>query len=220
MHRNFSAPDPSFGVLLGTDLKPGSFQTVFDKINETATQKLVLTDVGGVKVGQKDNVTFGQLNDGVIAIADTSNTFMTLIPSADNVAKFKLDTSKAISLFVSSAVLKKLDKPGSKGNEFVTGINEVTGYLDMVTNKAVFRAACKSEEEAKKLQGIANVLSTSDDMKQKAAGAPMGAGEILKSMTARIEGKDVIIDLTIPSSSIDEAAKLLSQELDKALKGM
>jgi len=46
------------------------------------------------------------------------------------------------------------------------------------------------------------------------------AAEIVKSMNARVEGKDVILELTIPSSSIDEAAKLLAVELEKALKNM
>lgn len=210
------APKPSFGFLIGSDLKPGTFASLVEKV-ATPDDKTKLKDLDGAKVLSSPKVTMGQLSDGVFALTDREDVFKSLMPTRD-VLKINVDVSKEISFFVAESIIQKeLAKPGAKGAELFGDMTSLRGHVDLSTNKIVLRATCKSDAAALKIQAMV-ILAKDKLAQEKLPDNPFGAADMVRAIDAKAEGNVVTLETTIPPKTLEDGAKVLGAQLEAILK--
>lgn len=215
--RGWGEGKPTFGMLLGSDLKAGSFVSLLEK-DPKGDALGKLSELDGVKVLSSDKVVIGQLPDGVFALADKQEIFKSLIPSADHLKNYEIDATKELALYVGEELIdKEFSKPGKKGAELFEDVKVIHAYMDLAKNEIVLRAVCDSAVGAMKLSAIITLAKDkiADD---KLKDNPFGAADMVRSTTTKTEGSDVIIRMTIPAASAGELAKVAGAELEKLIK--
>ncbi len=223
--KGFDVDKPTFGALAATELKPGSVISFFEKATGTSSSGGPLKDVGGsikevggVKVVSSPNGLVGQLQDGVLQYASQDEMFALLVPTSDAVSRLSVDVTKELAFYASEPFIKReLRKPGSKTAEAFEDVTELHGLVDLGANKATVRATTTSSFAALKL--AAGVALMKDDIAKENLGKnPYGAADIVRSIVASTDGADVLLEATIPASSLDSAASGLAKELEELEK--
>lgn len=223
--KGFGQDKPTFGALAATELKPGSVISFFEKATGTSGSGGPLKDlggsmkeVGGVKVVAAPNGVVGQLSDGVLQYASQDEMFALLVPTSDALSRLSVDATKELAFYASEPFIKReLRKPGSKTAEAFEDVTELHGLVDLVTSKATVRATTTSSFAALKLAtGVA--LMKDDIAKENLGKNPYGAADIVRSIVATTDGADVLLEATIPASSLDAAAAGMAKELEELEK--
>jgi hypothetical protein len=152
------------------------------------------------------------LADGSVGFAAGEDLFKSLAPTNDNAtAKYKLDSSKELAFSVSEALVQKGLASGGGAPPEVKSIKTVSGVLDLAGGKMSIKLGTGSADDAKKLEATVNLLKT--QMGSQMAGAPPGTAELLKNATTKLDGSDLWVESTFPSSTVDSLATLLAEAI-------
>jgi hypothetical protein len=207
--KDVGASDGVSAVLAG-DIKADSIVPAIEKADSSVSSKI--KDIDGRKAIVDTEVTLGQLGDGTLAFGTTEDLFKALNATGDNaVSKYKLDTGKELAFSVSEALIQKsMSKGGSAPAELKT-VKALSGVLDLAAGKLSIRVGTGSADDAKKLESMFNLMKT--ELGSKMAGAPPGTADALKNATTKIDGSDLWIESTFPSTTVDSLATLLADAI-------
>ena len=209
--------EPLWTVLIGSDLKSGSFVPALEKAMDPA-KKATLGEIDGVKTISDGKGTFVQFADGVIGIAPTADRLKASLKPGADLTAYKLDRAKELSFFLGKALITSdLAKKFGKASDMVKDIEDVTGSIDLPAGKVQMTLRTASADGAKTLDALVTLMKA-EFSKDKRIPAQFGLLEAVKSIAARIDGNNVILEMTFPAASIDEAVKLLATQIDAAIK--
>ncbi len=207
--KDVDAGDPTFAFALAGDLKADVLIPALEKADSSVSSKI--KDIDGRKAISDSEVVMGQLADGSVAAAKTEDLFKSMAATNDNaVSKYKLDTGKELSFSVSEALLTKSMAGGGAGAPpELKSVKSLSGALDLAGGKIALRVGTGSADEAKKLESMFNLMKT--ELGSQMAGAPPGTAEILKGATTKIDGNDLVVESTFPTTTVDSLATLMAQ---------
>ncbi len=201
---------PSISAAFAGDIKADSIVPAIEKADASVSSKV--KDIDGRKAISDADVTLGQLSDGTIAIGSSEALFKGLSATGDNaVAKYKLDTGKELAFSVSESLIQKAMSKGGNTPPELKSVKTVSGVLDLAAGKLSIRVGTGSADDAKKLESLFNLMKT--ELGSKMAGAPPGTADALKNATTKIDGSDLWIESTFPSTTVDSLATLLAEAI-------
>jgi hypothetical protein len=208
------AQQPKFAMIIAGDLKPETIVAAMEKAPMRG-KKPTVVDIDGRKAISDAKFTMGQAADGSLVFSDDKALFQAATAVSDSYrSKYQLPLEGEIGLAVAETLAKSMSAKDPSMKEF-GGVGRISASLDLAASKAVARLSCASPEEATKL-----VLMKAQFKEKAGATSQFGEGKALESANSKVEGKDVLIDITLPAEVMDQGAKLVSAELAKALKGM
>ena len=103
-----------------------------------------------------------------------------------------------------------------KAADLFGDIGEVAGTADLSTGKFQLTVQASSPDEAKVLDAVAT-LGKDAALKDPRLPKEFGAASALKSLTSRVDGSSVTVEVTFPNSAITEAVQLVAAALDAAI---
>lgn len=204
---------PKVVALLGGDFKPDTFVAALEK-HKKPGKETTLSEIDGVKVTSDGKMFLGQFGDGVLGGAESVDTFKTAIKPGDNASKFMIDRSKEVSLYLSKNLIKtQFIKPGSKGNALFEELEEAYGSVDLTSGKIMLTLKTPSAESAKKVEAFITVGKDAF-LKDGKVPAQFGAADAVKSLTSKVDGSNIVLELAFPTASITDAVKFLGAQLE------
>jgi hypothetical protein len=203
-------PEPHWGMVVAGGFQPDSLVPAVETADPSVKDKI--KDVDGRKVISDEEFTLGQHTDGSIGFAVTPDFFKSMAAKGDALTtKYKVDGSKEIVLAIPEGSLTKLaNSSGKPLPQELSGLKAVTVSLDLAANKLLIRAATTNPDEAKKLEAFLTIAKG-----QQLPGMPPGTSDMLKNLTSRIEGNDLIVEAPIPPEAIQSVATLAAEGLRK-----
>jgi hypothetical protein len=202
--------EPKVLALLGGDFKPDTFVTALEK-HKKPGKETTLSEIDGIKVTSDGKMFLGQFSDGVLAGAESVDTFKTAIKPGDNASKFMIDRSKEVSLYLSKNLIKT--QFIKKGNALFEELDEAYGSVDLTTGKIMLTLKTPSAESAKKVDSYF-IVGKDAFLKDGKVPAQFGAVDAVKSMTTKVDGSNVVVELAFPAASITDAVKFLGAQLE------
>ncbi|MFO0552760.1 MAG: hypothetical protein U0271_30490 [Polyangiaceae bacterium] len=212
--RETGKKDPSYLLVVGGDLKPGTLIPALEKAaSAKAKDDLEISEVNGIKIGtiKSKNVTIGQFADGSIALSDDVEFLKAGMATGNNAATLGLDTSKEISLVVGQKMIQSKIATG-KAKDVLAAMTSIAAEVDLGSKRAQARAKTKSPEDAKKLDSL--ITLGKDEVIKKEKNPALV--DLLKAVQSRVDGNDVVIELPIPDKSLEMAAQTLTGLLAQA----
>lgn len=202
-----ASPEPVWGVIVAGSFTPDSVVPALEKA-DGAEFKGKIKDVDGRRVISDDKATLGQYSDASIGLAATVDLWKSLAATGDNAtSKYKLDGAKDIMISLPEGSVAKF----AQGEPQLASVKSATISLDLSSSKFMARIATTSAEEAKKLDAVITLLKSQAGSNM--ADMPPGTAELLKALTTRVEGNDLIMEANIPAESINALAALIAEGL-------
>ena len=199
-----ASPEPIFGVIIAGSFTAESLVPALEKANPEEFKGKV-KDLDGRKVAENDGVTLGQLGDASIALAVGEAFFKSLSATSDNAtSKYKLDGGKDIMISVPEGSVAKF----AQGEPQLANVKGATISLDLTASKFMARIITTSPDEAKKLDAIITLAKSQAGADM--AGLPPGTADILKALTTKVEGNDLLLEAPIPAQSINGLASMIA----------
>ena len=214
--RNVAA-QPKFSFVVAGDLKPETIVAAMEKAPMKG-KKPTVVDIDGRKAISDVKFTMGQAADGALVFSDDKALFQASTPTADNYqSKYALPLVGDFSLAVADNLAKTMvGKDKSAPKEF-GAVGRITATLDLAGSKAMAKLTCATAEDATKLNAM--LILMKDQFKQKlGAKSQFGEGKALESATSKVEGNDVLIELTLPGELMEQSAKMTAAQLAQVLK--
>lgn len=197
-------PEPHFGIIIAGSFTADSLVPALEKANPEEFKGKV-KDVDGRKVAENDGVMLGQLSDSSIALAVGEAFYKSLAATGDNAtSKYKLDGGKELMVSIPEGSVAKF----AEGQAELQNVKGATISLDLTASKFMARIITTSPEEAKKLDALITLAKSQagSDM----AGLPPGVPEILKGLTTKVEGNDLLVEAALPADSINGLASMIA----------
>lgn len=175
--------------------------------------------VDGVDVVKNDRGFIARLADDVVIVGNTPAAAADVIQPADRLASYDLDGSAELLSVVTQPLLHDLIS-SRDGRELLGAAKRLATSVDFGAERATVRVAYASPEEAKASfdrgwQGLVEKLIAKGTGRESEE-----ALDIVKTMKTRLEGADVVADLTLPIKNLEAWAKRFANEIEKAtIKG-
>lgn len=199
-----ASPEPVFGIIIAGSFTADALIPALEKAGPEEFKGKV-KEVDGRKVVSDDEATIGQYSDASIGVAASTDMWKALSSTGDNAtSKYKLDGNKEIMISLPDGAISKF----ANGDPQFANVKAATISLDLAGSKFVARVVTTSPDEAKKLDALITLAKTQagKDM----AGLPPGTAELLKALTTRVEGNDLVVEASIPAESINGLATMLA----------
>lgn len=210
-------PDqPKWGMALAGDFKKESIIKAMEK-HLDASDKKKITEIDGRKAISDDKLTLGQADNGTVVMGDDKSLFQAMAKESNSFkSKYKLPVDKHLSFAVPDGLVSRMVKADSGAPKEFGSIKDVVGSVDLSSGKAIVRLATKSEDDAEKLNALL-VLMKSEFQKKMGSQNDFGEADALKNAKSRQDGKDVIIEVSLPDGTLDKGVEALAKEMKTGL---
>jgi hypothetical protein len=196
----------SWSVIIGTDMKPDTLAPAMGK----EAKKGAVEDLDGHKVFVAEKVTIGQ-GDGVVIIAADKDMYKKTL-AAKGASAFTIDASKYLAFEVRENAMKSLLTLDPKTPDQLKGLKAVKGGSDLASLKTELVGECNTPDDAKNLEAFVTLMK--GELAKKAAGSP--GADVLKSLTSKVDGSNVVVEITTPQDSFDQGLKMVGAQLKEA----
>jgi hypothetical protein len=217
--RNIAA-QPKFAFVVAGDLKPETLVAALAKMPMKG-KKPTVVDIDGRKAISDAKFTMGQAADGALVFADDKALFQATTATGDSYqSKYQLPLQGEYGIVVADTVAKAMaSKDKSMPKEF-GAVGRITASVDLAASKAVARLACTTPDDATKINAMLVLMKAQFKEKLEKSGAKnqFGEGKVLDSATSKVEGNDVLIEITLPAELMEQGAKMTAEQLTQLLK--
>jgi hypothetical protein len=210
-------PDrPKFGVALAGSFKKETIVKAFEKRLKASEKKDVI-EIDGRKAISDDKMTLGQAADGTVVFGDDKSLFTAMAKESSHYkSKYDLPVDKDLAFSVPDGLAKRLASADSGAPKEFAAIKDVVGSLDLSKGKAIIRLATKSADDAEKLNALL-VLMKGEFKKDLGSSNSFGEADALESAKSRQDGKDVVIEVSLPDGALDKGVEALAKEMQTGI---
>lgn len=209
-------PEPEVVVALGGTLAP---ETIVGSLRKSATKmKGQIEKLDGRQVLREGDFMLGQAADGALVFASDMALFRAASePSDRHASLYALPTSGDGAWVATERFVKAMATKGSGLPKELGQLGRLSGSLDLAAGKVEARVDCPTESDAVKLAG-ALVFAKAGFEDELAKQAPPPVRAAVQRLTARADGKAVLIAAALPEELLELGCKLAAEQLRAAVR--
>ncbi|MBN2194177.1 MAG: hypothetical protein JW751_15275 [Polyangiaceae bacterium] len=216
---HLAGSQPDVVAVIGGSLKPDGVIRALE-LHSAKGELKPTREVDGLKIIESadEPVFVSQAEDGAILISNQQSLILLAARTSKAFEAYEIPLSEQASGVITDSAMRSLSQHMKEQNPLgvsTDSVGRAIASVSLDTGKVLAKVSFGTANDATLVAGAANVLLAQS--RRRPIPNEM-ANEALQSLSLRAEGKDLVGELVIPRTAIDEGAKAFANQIRKADK--